>query len=144
MVNVETYKRYIIAGAVIVVLLLCGIGYYLGRSTANRDAELQRVSDVKQQLEYTTTELNNATRTNSEARNAVTDSVVINQRIEDSVSRSEDANARTGQAVTEAKRLIEDAKRTADEDASLITDSKRILDAARGRAQTRTTSREAK
>lgn len=140
----ETYKRYLILGAVIVLCLLCFIAYWAGRSTADRDAELERVSDVIQQLDYTTTELNNATRTNSEARGAVTDSVVINRRIEDSVSRSEDANARTSEAVTEAKRLIEDAKRTADEDASLIADSKRILDAARGRTQTRTVSREAK
>ena len=117
----ETYKRYLILGAVIVLCLLCFIAYWAGRSTADRDAELERVSDVKQQLDYTTTELNNATRTNNAARNTITDSIRINDE--------------TKRAITDAQLIVRDASATAEQSERVISASTAILDGAYQRAQ---------
>lgn len=121
----------------IIVFLICFICFNAGRESAERDNELRRVRSTQQQLDDTAKQLNEAVAENRAARKLVTDSIVINERLDASldrsssaVARSEAANKRTGSAVSEAQSIIADAKRTAEQDAKLISNSKLIIERA--------------
>ena len=118
----------------IVVLLIGGLCYFFGQP-GDSDANLDRVSDAKQQLNDASEQLDAATATNREAKSTIANSILLNQSIRDSINQSAKSNERTGAAITEAQHIAEDAKRTADENAALASDSERILAAARARAE---------
>lgn len=141
----ETIKNYIRLYPVrcvlvvnFIVLFVVGIGCYTaGRQSAERDFNLSRVQTTERQLESARSELSEAVRANQSARDITTDSIVVNNRIEQSIdrsasaiSRSEAANERTSAAVDAAQQLVREAKRTAEQDTDLIADSKRILERA--------------
>ena len=133
---IHRYYVYVIVG--LCACLLIGYGLYsAGRSSAERDADIQRIQSAQQQLESTRTELEAATATNQSARDAVGDSVIVNERINDavarskeSIERSESANRRSTDALAEAQRLISDTKRTAVESEHLVADSRAIIERA--------------
>lgn len=124
-------------------VLFIGIGCYTaGQRTAERDAQLQRVQSTQKQLEYTSTELTNATTTNSTARGIVTDGIRLNDAIDASIDRStarisdsETANGKTSTAITDAQLIVRDASATAEQSERVISDSTAILDRAYKRAQ---------
>lgn len=145
--DVEKIKSYInscnIGGwAIIVVILLCVGCYFAGRSSAERDVDVRRIQSTQQQLNNATKQLDKAVRENQSARRIVTDSIAVNERIEQridssetAVSRSEEANARARAAVAEAERIITAAKRTATESEYIACDSKSIIERAITRNQ---------
>lgn len=147
--NVEKITQYInrrtlcIACTVsLIVLLLCIGCYTYGQRAAERDIELQRVQSTQKQLEYTSTELTNATTTNSTARGIVTDGIRLNDAIDASIDRStarisdsETANGKTSTAITDAQLIVRDASATAEQSERVISDSTAILDRAYKRAQ---------
>ena len=147
--NVEKITQYInrrtlcITGVVgIIVLLLCIGCYTYGQRAAERDIELQRVQSTQKQLEYTSTELTNATTTNSTARGIVTDGIRLNDAIDASIDRStarisdsETAYGKTSTAITDAQLIVRDASATAEQSERVISDSTAILDRAYKRAQ---------
>ena len=122
-------------------VIFIGIGCYTaGQRTAERDAQLQRVQSTQKQLEYTGTELTNATTTNSTARGIVTDGIRLNDAIDASIDRStarisdsETANGKTSTAITDAQLIVRDASATAEQSANIVSDSQRILNTARAR-----------
>lgn len=152
--DVEKIKSYInscnIGGWAIIIILLC-LGcyfYFAGRNSAERDANIQRIQSTQQQLNNATEQLDKAVRENKSARRIVTDSIVVNERIEQridssetAVSRSEEANARASAAVAEAERIITVAKSTATESERIAGDSKSILERAKRRTEEKTSAR---
>lgn len=128
-------KRYYYIAAIIAVIGICAICYHVGYGSATRDVNIQRVQSTQQQLDNAREQLKEADRTNRSARELVTNSVTTNDRIKQSIARSEDANRRTSTAVNEAKSIVTDAKRTAEQDERIIADSKSILERAIERAR---------
>lgn len=143
----EQIKEYIINHFVYFVIALCfivlliGISCYsAGQRAAERNAELQRIQSVEKQLEYTSTELTNAERANSTARNVIKDGIKLNNGISrsidrstEAVNRSENANKRTSDTITNAEQLVRDAAATNNESERIIRNSQSIIEAARAR-----------
>lgn len=147
--NVETIKGnlgrntgIIVAIVICIVLCIC-IGCYLaGRESAERDADIRRVQSTQQQLDDATEQLDEATRTNNTARDTAQRSEQLNESIRysvdssaDAVAKSKAANARTSAELSEAKQLVADAKRTAEQNSSIIANSESILERAITRNQ---------
>ena len=133
---ITTYpiRRLCIIG--IVVLLIGGLCYFFGQP-GDSDANLDRVSDAKQQLNNASQQLDAATATNREAQSTIANSILLNQSIRDSVNQSAKSNERTGEAITEAQSIIRDADATAKQSANIVSDSQRILNTARARSTPR-------
>ena len=143
MVNVEKVKNYITTYPIrclciigIVVLLIGGLCYFFGQP-GDSDANLDRVSDAKQQLNDASEQLDAATATNREAQSTIAKSILLNQSIRDSINQSAKSNERTGAAITEAQSVVRDANATAKQSANIISDSQRILNTARTRSTPR-------
>lgn len=135
------------------VLLVGVVCFVAGRITASggSDVDIGRVQSTQKQLEYTSTELTNATTTNSTARGIVTDGIRLNDAIDASVDRStarisdsETANGKTSTAITDAQLIVRDAKQSISESEQLIASSQRILENARNRAEGQGTGSEEK
>lgn len=126
------------------VLLVGVVCFVAGRITASggSDVDIGRVQSTQKQLEYTSTELTNATTTNSTARGIVTDGIRLNDAIDASIDRStarisdsETANGKTSTAITDAQLIVRDASATAEQSERVISDSTAILGGAYQRAQ---------
>lgn len=148
-----TITRNRVIMCIVCVFLFCvGITCYFGdRGTTERGTDIRRIQSSQQQLESATEQLDEAVRENQSARNVATDSIIVNDRIEQSINRSTSAveqgkaaNTRTSAAVSEAQRIITDAKSTAAESERIISDSKRILERAQKRTEISATGREKK
>ena len=105
-------KYYYIAASIIVIIgVLCYVNY----------ADTSRIQHTEQQLNNAGNSLERAAEQNNAARNVVTDSIRI--------------NGETERAITDAQHVFDGAKQTNRTDADIISESKRILENARNRAE---------
>lgn len=140
----ETIKTYIRSnpkysiGIVIGILVFLAIGLYAWTRT---DSHI----DTKP-IQNATRELDNAGRYNKQSieynqriGNAVDHSEVINERIEQTITRSIDSNRRTTEAVDRSTELVKAARADATNAKNLIRESRDILNAAERNHQESTT-----
>lgn len=114
-------KYYYIAVAIVAVIgVLCYVNY----------TDTGRIQHTEQQLNDATDSLQRAAEQNNAARNTITDSIRINDE--------------TKRAITDAQQLVDGAKQTNRTDADIISESKRILENARNRAEGQGTGSEEK
>ena len=114
-------KYYYIAAAIVAVIgVLCYINY----------TDTSRIQHTEQQLNDATDSLQRAAEQNNAARNVVTDGIQLNDE--------------TKRAITDAQQLVDGAKQTNRTDADIISESKRILENARNRAEGQGTGSEEK
>lgn len=114
-------KYYYIAAAIIVIIgVLCYVNY----------TDTSRIQHTEQQLNDAGDSLQRAAEQNNAARNVVTDSIRI--------------NGETERAITDAQHVVDGAKQTNRTDADIISESKRILENARNRAEGQGTGSEEK
>ena len=146
----EPIKKYIsnnlfyCLGLACFILFLIGfVCYSTGQRAAERSADIQRVQSTEKQLDETSKQLTEAINTNQSARDVIESSKRINSGIQYSVDRSADAvnnskvsNQRTANTITEAERIVRDAKSTADENERIAGESRAILDRALARSKT--------
>lgn len=126
------HAHYIVIPICIVVIIACGIWFYSDRTSnidttgirnATRELDNAR-SDNRQSIEY-----------NQRIGNTVERSQVINERIEQTIDGSINANRRTTEAIDRSTELVKAARTDAANAKNLIRESRDILRTAEERNQ---------
>lgn len=126
---VKGHKMAIVVSVIVIVVTLFGVWCYtIGHDNATRDAHIERVHTINDELGQARQAIERATNTNDDARKTVTDGININYRIQD-------ANRRTGEAVANAERIIRETKQGFSTSHELIRECKQLIETARKRTE---------
>lgn len=129
----NAFQRYPYVCIIFVAVLCFGILWYFINNGSridttgirNAETELKRAGEYQQQsVEY-----------NHEIRNAITDSVTLNERATNAVSRGQDFTNRTAQAITDSQSEVKRARENAERADDIISESRSILERAEARNQ---------